>query len=452
MTCRDMRSLFRADGVIPAQPGRAHARSTFKGMLMPPYSNKNGLNVVTRLRVAALFVVLWAAPVWCVGTEESLGPGAMIPASYDVVARVQINIIEHSLRASDARRIQYGAAPPLVPYKAELAVRQTCPQVKLPRLRLEGIVATGWMPEVESRGLLLLTESGGKYLPAAPFPCQGYLPEIEQDGVSKIDFPPASGCLVPASLVWECLCDVRSARAGTLPPERVETWRLMFQEHGEEDALTALYFLLNVPGDLLSFESLSMRFASSGTESPAPLSPAPVVQQLAAFLVSEQAATALQLALDAAPRVPADALAKYAWHSLALAGRAPVQERAALYEAVFAREWEQENGAKVALIPGFDENEALFIAGLEKETGIPLLTRMLEEPSRFPALRRQPDLARFWKLLSEGSHPGLADYLRRFLADPTPAFLGIPITASAVQELAGLAQRLAAPTAGAGAP
>jgi hypothetical protein len=77
---------------------------------------------------------------------------------------------------------------------------------------------------------------------------------------------------------------------------------------------------------------------------------------------------------------------------------------------------------------------------------------MLEEPSRFPALRRQPDLARFWKLLSEGSHPGLADYLRRFLADPTPAFLGIPITASAVQELAELAQRLAAPTIGTGAP
>jgi len=406
---------------------------------MSLYSNKNGLCALTGRRLAALLVALWSFPAWFTGADGFVGPEAVIPASYDVAARVQITTITHSLRASDARRIQYGAPPPLVPYKVELAVHQTCPQVKLPRLRFEGIVATGWMPEIESRGILLLTESGSGYQPVAPFPCQGYLPEIEQDGISKIDFPPTSGYLVPASLVWECLCDLRSARAGTLPADRLEKWHGVFGGPGKEEAVAALFLLLNAPGSSLSMEALSARLA--GMEGQAPLPPGPAVQLLAAFLPAEQAGAAVKLALDTAPHISADAMATFASNCLALAGRAPAEEQVALFDAVFARKWKQETGAETALIPEVSVIEA-HAAVLEPKTAVPLLTRMLEEPSRFPALHRQPNLAHFWKLLSERAHPGLQDYLHRFLAQPTAVFLGIPMTAAAVEELVQIAKTL----------
>lgn len=401
------------------------------------------------------FLVVFAAvaflvvPALCGYADDDRETPEIIPVGYDAVAEVHITAIQHSLRASDARRVEFGAAPPLIPYKAQLIVQRTCPKIRLPRIRLEGIASTSWMPENDSRGILLLTRSGEDYLPAAPFPCRGFLPERDCDGERKIEFPPESGCLAPYPRVWECLCDLQSAQTATLPAARLEGWRKIFRENAPEEALVALFFLLNTPGNTPSIEMLSARLSPAVEGGPVPLPLIPAVQLFAAFLEADTISPVLEMMLKAAP--DADTcrnMEGLAGACLDLADRAPETDRIALLETVFTREWEHA-GRKMALINTIRSVEP-FLATEEDGALDPLLTKMLQEPARFPALRHYDDVALFWRLLDKRSHPGLPGYLRRFMDQPTAEFLGIPLTATAVNDLVGLAEILVADSNAAG--
>ncbi len=402
----------------------------------------------------ALFLVLIILPVLCVSGQESHGvktepQAGILPTAYDVIAEVRITNIQHSLRASDARRVEYGAPPPLIPYKALLEVRRTYPKIRLYRLVLEGLAATGWMPEQNMGGILLLTRSGDNYIPAAPFPLEGFLPEQEINGEAGIEYPSGSGVRIPVAHVWECLSDLLDAR--TTPPAAalVEKWRRVFLEGEPQAALASLLFLLCAPGDTLSCEMLSARLAPGSGDGPASLPFVPAVQILAASVSPEKAASILELVLDTAPEaVMPDTIPVLAAACISFVSRVPEDQRAASLEKLLACEWER-NGFKEALINTIAPVESLLLATGDQAHML-LLGRMLKAPSHFPFLRRHDALEVFWKLLDRQSHPELKPYLQRFLEKPTSEFLGIPLATQDLQSLVSLAKRMTDITSTAG--
>lgn len=392
---------------------------------------------MSRIRALKCVVfLLLLVPTFPAGAQDR--GQATFPGVFDAVAYVRIDGMEDSLRASDVRRVEHGAPPPLVPYKARLSVQRTCPNVNLYRLILEGLIAGTWLPEEDTTGILLVAQSGKDYVPAGAFPIEVYLPEQEVDGVRKIEFPPKSGILVPFDQAWDCLCDIQAMGTGPAGAEVLEKYRGLYLSDTVDSQAVGLFFLLKSPGNNVPWDALAERLSAAG-DSPKSLPPEKVLNLLADYASAENAGPALQTVLAVLPghgRQPeGESLADVC---LLLALRGGGTDQAQMLETVLTREWDGPRGRE-ALVGEFVP-VAPVLENLKGESNELLLGRMLREPTRFPALRKAADLGTFWKLLELRKHAGLPGYLRSFLQQPSPSFLGISAEPDELSYLSRLAK------------
>lgn len=362
---------------------------------------------------------------------------ATFPGTFDAVAHIRVDDMEHSLRASDVRRVEHGAPPPLVPYKARLSVQRTCPDVKLYRLLLEGLIAGTWLPQEDSTGILLVVQSGREYVPAGAFPIEAFLPEQEVDGVRKVEFPPKSGILVPFDQAWDCLCSLQAMGTGAAAADVLEKYRGLFLSDTVESQAVGLFLLLKAPGSNVPWDALAARLSAEvNAES---LSLEDCLNLLADYASAENAGPALETVLAALPgsaKKPAGKFLADACLRLALRGAGTNQ--AQLLETVLTREWDGPRGREA--LAGEFAAVSPVLETLKGESNELLLGRMLREPARFPALREAADLGTFWKLLELRKHAGLPGYLRSFLQQPSPSFLGISAEPDEMAYLSRLAK------------
>lgn len=364
-----------------------------------------------------------------------------IATNFDAVAYVKIQHITHALRPSDIRRVEQGAQPPLVPYKAMLDIIRTVPETGLHRLVIDGLTTSTWMPEIENAGILLLVTNGTEYYPIDHFPETNFLLEETVGGKRLVQFPLKSGNPVPFSMAWDCLCAVLNARKTQVTPDCAEKYTRFLLEGGPEEMATGLFFLLNSDGTDIPWAAFGKRLSASPKNDPKTLSLLAVMNLLAAYASPEEADPALETALAVLPGQlkPAD-WKQAAETCLQLASGATSEKESSLLEKVLAFECETQHG-KQALVQDL-ALAATILAGLEGEANEALLTRMLGEPARFPALHNGEALAIFWKLLDQRRLPGLPEYLHRFLQEPSALFLGIDVTPERLQKLVRLAKTL----------
>ena len=358
------------------------------------------------------------------------------PGVFDAVAYVHIDDMENSLRASDVRRVEHGA-PPLVPQGTAQRAAYLPGSASLPAA-LEGLIAGTWLPEDDTTGILLVAQSGKEYVPAGAFPIEVYLPEQEVDGVRKIEFPPKSGILVPFDQAWDCLCSIQAMGTGPADADVLEKYRGLFLSKTADSQAVGLFFLLKSPGNNVPWDALAERLSATG-DNPQSLPLERVLNLLADYASAENAGPALQTVLTALPgngRQPAAASLADVCLRLALRGGGTTQ--AQMLETVLTREWDGPQGRE-ALVGEFAP-VALVLENLKGESNELLLGRMLREPARFPALRKAADLGTFWKLLELRKHAGLPGYLRSFLQQPSPTFLGISVELDELSYLSRLAK------------
>lgn len=386
-------------------------------------------------------LILLTAPGHPAGAQDAMEPQEPFPGRFDALAYVRVQDIEHSLRASDVRRVEHGAPPPLVPYSARLVVLRTYPEIKLPRLLLEGLVAGTWLPEAETTGILLVAQSGREYVPAGTFPMHGYLPEQVVDGARKIEFPPGSGLLVPFDRVWDCLCSLHGLQSAPPPAAKLEEYRGLLLSNEVETSLAGLFFLLKAPGDNVDWDALGARLTPAGHGAAASLPMETVSILLAEYASAESARPALEMVLGLLSRDDMRAFRKgTAGACFRLALRASGTDQAQLLETLLTREWDGPGGQE-SLAGDFAAIEPVLL-NLKGEQNDYLVARMLREPSRFPVLRKPPALGAFWKLLDARKHPALPDYLRSFLDQPSPSFLGLSLEPDELAYLVRLAKSI----------
>lgn len=370
-------------------------------------------------------------------------PAGVFSGRFDAIAHVKVQQISHTLRPSDVRRIEQGAPPPLIPYKVLMLVKQSAPETGLHRLIFDGLTTATWMPDQESTGILLLVSEGGEFYPADNFPTGNFLPERVVDGQRLVEFPPESGVQVPFTLAWDCLRDLLNTRKTPASPESIENYTRFLLDGGPDKMATGLFFLVQDSTADLPWTELGRRLSLAGKSHLETLPLASVVNMLAAYAQPEQASPALEMVLTVLPgeETPLD------WEQtgrvcLELAARATKAEQAFLLENVLTCEYDLPGG-KQALVQDLAPAEAV-LAGLEGEANTALLTRMLREPARFPALRNAETLGAFWKLLDGRKHPGLPAYLQVFLQQPSAALPGIHLTEAEVQKLVQIAGKMGA--------
>lgn len=370
-------------------------------------------------------------------------PAGVFSGRFDAIAHVKVQQISHTLRPSDVRRIEQGAPPPLIPYKVLMLVKQSAPETGLHRLIFDGLTTATWMPDQESTGILLLVSEGGEFYPADNFPTGNFLPERVVEGQRLVNFPPEKGVPVPFTLAWDCLCDLLNTRKTPASPERIETYTRFLLDGGPDKMATGLFFLVHVSGAGLPWTALGRRLSLSGKSHLETLPLASVVDMLAIYAQPEQASPALEMVLTVLPGQGAQIdWEQKARACLELAARATEAEQAFLLENVLTREYDLPGG-KQALVQDLAPAEAV-LARLEGEANTALLTRMLREPARFPALRNAETLGAFWKLLDGRKHPGLPAYLQVFLQQPYAALPGIHLTEAEVQKLVQIAGKMGA--------
>ena len=383
------------------------------------------------------------------GATEAPPPYESFAAQFGVVAQVRVLSIDHTLRASDVRRVDHGAPPPLIPYKVRLQVIRTHPKVELYRFTLEGITNSTWMPTPNDTGIIVLERAGQNYEPAATFPGSSFLVEQSKDGHQAVEFPPQSGCLLAYGRVWECLCDLLDARSDGLTEEQNTKWNHTLTKGRIEEIPMALFFLLNAPGTDIPWESLFNRLtmpADGNGQSP-PWEP--VLQVLGAYASGKNASDAVGLIRDLAA-ARSGRTHDFARVAMQVAARSPETSRVNLYSDLFSHEYDTRKGRE-GLITDFESLEPVLPL-LANEEGRQLLARMLHEPARYPALRTAKSLEAFWIFLSKNQSEALLPYLEAFIATPTRETLGLQLEDAALIQLEALARALLADTKAPGTP
>ncbi len=355
---------------------------------------------------------------------------------FEAAARVRVQFIEHSLLASDVRRVEFGAPMPIIPYKTRLDILALYPQAQARRMTLEGIVSTTWMPEKDDKGFLLLKKSGDAYTAAASFPVEGYYPIVVRDGEERVEFPTNSGRFAAPSLVWECLCDIIEASQSDAAALSTK-WNQRLQDESVETMLVALVFLLQAPTAAPDWDALFKRLAPSPSGGPlneaAPMLARLIPDEQADALADLFLAALQQGVLPLGPQAYADGL-------ITLAMRKHPPARLEAINRLLLREYADPSGNQ-RLIQRFQQIAPALRECLDADIN-EFLGQMLTEPWRFPCMRTRGDLEELWQVMAKRNHEGLAPWLRDFLKQPTAEFLRLPINPLDMQQLMTLARQL----------
>lgn len=356
--------------------------------------------------------------------------GVEWPGSMDAVALVELRRIQHDLLASDVRRIAHGARAPILPYEATFRVLAVHPEARLPRLLLEGITASAWMPEVGDTGILALSVVDNVHVPAGMFPGACYLPEKTHNDRTTIEFPPKSGHEAPTPLVWEYLCDLIDLQRGAV--DQSAKWESRLRGAEPEPALLGLMFLMQTPDFCPDWDGLLESITADIAH---------VAGVMAYCIDANKVGAVVHAISNHVSRIGvAEETGTLADTMLRLVLRAPEMERIALLNQVCRIEY-CPDGTCRRLIEGFQQMESVFSA-MEEAAANALLEDFLHAPGRYACIQGYIDIRELWQFLAARNHPSLEAYLHAVIARPDAAFSELSLAERDWKRLVNLARQL----------
>lgn len=363
---------------------------------------------------------------------------------FEVVARVKVRNIEHSLLSSDVRRVEHGAPIPVVPYKIWLDINDIYPKIKIPRLVFEGIANTVWMPEKDALGIVLLHQEGTKYVPVADFPGNCYFAQNPREGGEVAAFPPGVQESAPADLVWRCLCDLLDSRQHPPAKESLAFWENLAYQDAAPSALIALFYLLHIPQFQIEWNLLTSRMISTHPTAepskPALLPFCETTQILAAYVREESVYQVFEILLKTAPHIRAVDAGCLATELISLIERMPPEKQSNALNQLFPVKYSKGTDTPY-LIHSFAQVETLFSAG-KCAARDDLLAQMVTEPQHFPCIAAREDFESLWNIAANRKIAALYPCLREFIKRPTAEYLHAVLNLQELQTLMQLASRI----------
>lgn len=356
--------------------------------------------------------------------KESISePSTMPTVHFTVVARVSVQTIDHPLRSSDVRRVEYGAPTPIIPYKVRLKLIKSCPPVPVNRFEFEGITRTLWMPNKDDEGIILLVPKDKSYGPSDEFPTPAFLPIEQNNGTKVVAFPYQNGRRIPMGNVWECLCDLVETRNRGPKTDINQKWATRLESKNPEEFLLALYFLLNVPGAHINWDILGSHLAATSSQGELF---AQITAVIAQYATAENAAPALQALLTTVAAMPIQIeVPLFLNQCLSLVTRAPQDQQINLLNRVFNAEV-QLKGKKQTLVENFASIKHA-LAMFNDEVSDQVLVNMLYHPANYAPLRIVSELYFLWEHMATWEATVTQSFLKQFLEVPTSEFVGLSL-------------------------